>query len=198
MGGTGSYDPYRPTPGGASGAPAPDCLELSFVATVQVPATPIDVDRRSILEIVRTTVDGALIVGTFDAEGRLVGSIIDELERLLPCLSNGIAFVGEVIVINYGVPTVRISASSVDRVEGDVTLRYRADIPDSLPSELSVALEPEADPLLTPRVVAVLDGDTVADVSHARQAELRSLLRVGLPFAIDRGSGEHQGVLRRR
>jgi hypothetical protein len=191
MGGTGSYDPYRPDPSGPTGDPEPGCLDLKFTATIQVPAEPVDVERNAVLEVVRTNVgEGALIVGVLDAGGVLVGSIIDELDRLLPCLSQGVAFIGEVIVVNYGVPSVRISAASIPRVEGRAVLQRVSGELAAPVGDVSVRLDGGTDATLASMVVAVCDGRVIGDVDHARQSELRALLRVGVAFSVELSDGD--------
>jgi hypothetical protein len=186
MGGTGSYDPYRPDPGRPTGDPGTGCLDLRFTATIQVPAEPVDVERNAVLEIVRITVgEGSLIVGALDADGVLVGSIIDGLDRLLPCLSQGIAFIGEVIVVNHGVPHIRVSAASISRVLGQASL-HRS--PHELPStagNVSLRLDGGSDTTLAIEIVAASDGRVIGVVEHKRQSELRALMRVGMEFSGD-------------
>lgn len=189
MGGTGSYDPYRPDPGGPPGEPEPGCLDLQFTATVQMPAEPVEVERNAVLEVARTSVgDGAMIVGVLDADGSLVGSIIDELERLLPCLSRGIAFIGDVIVVNYGVPSIRVSAASIPRVEGTATLLRVSGAPSSPAGPIVLRLDGEAAESPAGKVVAATaDDGVIGEVEHLRQAELRALIRVGVEFGIEMG-----------
>lgn len=190
MGGTGSYDPYRPDPNGPTGDPGPGCLDLRFTATVQVAPEPVDVERDAVLEVVRTSVGpGALIVGVLDADGILVGSIIDELDRLLPCLSEGVAFIAEVIVVNCGVPSVRVSAASIPRVEGPAALLGVSGERPAPGDEISLMLEVGGDPTSASKVVAVRNGEVIGDVSHARVSELRALIRVGVEFSVEMTGG---------
>lgn len=191
MGGTGNYDPYRPDPTGPAGDPGPSCLDLQFVANVQVAPEPVGVERNDVLEVLRTKVGaGALIVGVLDQNGVLVGSIIDELDRLLPCLSQGVAFIAEVIVVNHGVPSVRVSAASVSRVEGAAKGSGDGLVSPAPGSELTLRLDGDGESSSVSKVVAVCDGEVIAEVSHARLSELRALLRVGVEFSVEMTGGD--------
>ena len=182
MGGTGSYDPYRRDPTG--GANPPDtgealCADLRFTASVQLPPEPVDVSSGAVFEVCRTEYDGAQIVGVFNTNGELVGSIVDQLDRLLPCLSSGVAFIAEVMTVNYGTPSVRVVAASIAAVTSANALIVDGNSPADT-GEGDLRLLPADSPL--PMAVAVeLDGTTIS-LDHPRFCELRALMRVGVSF----------------
>lgn len=114
MGGTGSYDPNRGNRMGGAGPPDTGeaaCEDLRFPASIQLPPEPVEVSPGEVLEVRLVEHRGAQIVGAFNADGELVGSIIDQLDRLVPCLGSGVPFVAEVITVNYGTPGVRVRAA---------------------------------------------------------------------------------------
>jgi hypothetical protein len=185
MGGTGSYDPDRRLPGGTPTGDAATCYDLRFAATVQLPPNPVAVVSGDVLEVARASFDGVMVVAAFDAAGDLVGSIIDHLERLLPCLAEGVAFVAEVISVNHDVPSVRVMAAEISRVVG------RASVEGSRPTTAepdrreSVVLAGEETAGLPMTVLA----GTAGPIEHQRLSELRALVRVGVSFEATLSSG---------
>lgn len=188
MGGTGSYDPYRRDPVGSPGVgpgqPEVSCVDLVLTAGVQVPATPVDdLSVGAVLEVLRTNVDGAFIVAVVDAAGRLIGSIIDDLDRLLPCLSQGVAFIAEILTIDHGVPRVRIMAASIARVEGESPFEMGETVTPTVGVDAPLVLDStDTSPDLASTVTVDVGSGSTGIVRHHRTCELRALMRVGVAF----------------
>jgi hypothetical protein len=185
MGGTGSYDPDRRPLGGRPTGDVSTCYDLRFAATVQIPPNPIDIGVGDVLEVARASFGGVMVVATFDAVGDLVGSIIDDLERLLPCLAEGVAFVAEVITVNHGVPSVRVMAASIGRVVGRASLDGILPVTAESGRREPVELSGEGTAGMLMAVVAGAAGPIV----HLRLSELRALVRVGVSFEASLSGG---------
>jgi hypothetical protein len=182
MGGTGSYDPGRIGGGGSGGPPqTTSCLDLAFPATVQLPPTPIVVAAGSVLEVCRATVGGAPVVAVYDADGHLVGSVVDELQRLLSCLSQGIAFIAEATTSGSG-PDVVVRAADPARVQASPATPSAP-----ISAHGRVGLVPEGDEL--PMNVVHVDGAGQVGLDHPVVCELRALVRVGVTVITRPGPG---------
>jgi hypothetical protein len=110
-----------------------------------------------------------LVVAVIDDDGALVGTVVEEVADMLRCLRSGVAFIAEVRGLNLGLHRVEIRASDRVNVSGGVF-----DAPAGVieaPVELVTG-----DPLpVDLRVGEVLLG-------RRGICELRSLVRVGVPF----------------
>lgn len=179
MGGTGSYDPYRPDPSGGSGGPDEqiDCSALRFPATIQVADEPVAVTSGEVLEVLRVELDGVMVVAAINETGQLIGTIIDGLDRLLPCLTGGVAFVADVLTVNYGTPSVRVTAAQVARCTTP-ELSLVGSVPVGQLGTLQLA-EPGRELPIPMRVTCESAGQTAA-CAHPRVCEIRTLLRVGV------------------
>jgi hypothetical protein len=181
MGGTGNgYSSLAAHDGGGGAALDFDCFTLSFVATVQVLPEPVVTQLDEIFEVLWHEVDGIPFVGVFNSEGVLVGTIVNQLEQLIPCLRKGVAFIATVLTVNYDVPSVRVQAASVLRVAGDTTVVSTGRPTVGFWSQ--VRISPEKVDAVSYRVFVEVSADEQADVVSDRLCELRALVRCGVEF----------------
>jgi hypothetical protein len=123
--------------------------------------------------------DGTFVVGVIDDHGALVGTVIEEVTDMLRCIRSGVAFIAEARALNLGLHRVEIRASDRANVS-----RYLFEAP-ALVTEGSVELVSDDDLPVDLRV-----GDVV--LGRRGICELRSLVRVGVPF---RGTPADGGVV---
>ncbi len=173
MGGSGDHDPYRPDIGSGGGdTPQRDCTKVRFATTLQQTASAPTRPVGTILELLRVAAGGATVIAAVDDSGQILGTVVEELADLLRCTASGVAYVAEVTGSTHGVHTVAIRAS--DRsvaASGSYGI-----VGAGGPTTDAVALDPGADDVAAEIAVGALR------LVRADICELRSLLRVGVPF----------------
>ena len=173
MGGSGSSDPYRPDISTGGGAPPErDCTKLRFSTTLQQPPAAPTHPVGAVLELVRVATGGATAIAAVDDNGHIVGTVVEELADLLRCTASGVAYVADVRSAPHGIHTVAVRAS--DRAVA-VSQPYSA-VGSPIPTTDQAALDPDP---------ADIGAEIVIGANRLRRTglcELRSLLRVGVPF----------------
>ena len=124
------------------------------------------------LEVCLTVLQEAQVVGAFNDEGDLVGTIVDELGLLLPCLSQGVAFVADVIASGVVIEVAVRPAS------GALVERNPATVGSPPTASGALELEPNNDEF--PAGVVHVDNGGRLPIEHERFCEVRALLRVGV------------------
>jgi hypothetical protein len=161
--------------GPLEGSGGVDCGGLTFATTPELARDAPQVTVGDVVELVRAQTDGPRIafdpagrlVAVVDADGRLVGTVVDMLGPLLRCMSGGFGYVAEVTGVTAGVPRVRVRPADMSVVERAV-FTTAADDGDG-----PVTLEPS-----TARIDArpSIGGHTLGG---GPVCELRALLRTG-------------------
>jgi hypothetical protein len=173
MGGSGVYDPYRPdNSSGGEVQSERDCTRVRFSTILQQPVDAPEHSTDTVFELVPVMTGAATVIATVDDNGRIVGTVVEELADLLPCIRSGVAYVAEVTKCINGIHTVAIRPSDRATVTGAVFSINGV----ARPTIGLLSLNPD---------LTDIGAEIVVDSECLRRSEvceLRSLLRVGMQF----------------
>ncbi len=122
MAGSGGGGTWRDA-GSDVGSPV-DCAQLRFQTNIQVGPELAD-PNGDVLEVARTQAspNGPTIVAVVDDDGRILGSIVEDLARLTECLDRGVAFVALLQRNQDGLLTVMVRAADPAQAAGRYLLQ---------------------------------------------------------------------------
>lgn len=170
MGGSSSDKHWQPSrePGGPTDQD--DCLTLQFSEHLQMAADGPVHAPDTVLEVMKTQAGVGTVLVAVDDNGEIVGSILNQVARLLRCMNRGVAYVAEVLDSTANVNRVSIrpadamNAAGAYDVQGTVTV-----------GRFSVIVESRSS----------MTSDVLAEsnvISRDGICELRSLLRADASF----------------
>ena len=180
MGGSGSGGGLDSFGGGGSGGRGPTigCEGVAFTAVLEGAGAPIEVGEQAELVLVPQAA-GLDVVHAIDLGGDAVGSVVDRLDELLPCMRAGWAYTARVTHVNTADrPVARVRSSSTAAV-----LAGSFELERVVVGSGSVELV-DGDGS-GHGVVAVIGDEIIAFAGSSLVVELRSLLRVGVGFECD-------------
>lgn len=177
MGGSGSGGGLVSFGGGGSGDRGPQigCEGVAFTAVFEGGGEPIEVGEQAELVLV-PQMSGLDVVQAIDLDGVVVGSVVDHLDELLPCMRDGWAYVARVTHVNSADrPVARVRSSSTAAMSAG-----SFELERGVAGAGTVVLV-EGDGT-GPGVVVAIGDEVVPLVGSDLVIELRSLLRVGVGF----------------
>ena len=170
MGGSGDTRGGRSPDVGGSGEAGSDCTLVRFFTNLLPTARAGTRSPGDVLEICRVDVGGNPTVAAIAEDGSVVGTVLEEVARLLRCMATGFAFVAELHREAAGVHTVLIRPASVAEAAGSYTVAT-AVVVGVFELELSDPADIATDVVAGPNVLG-----------RVGICELRSLLRAAARF----------------